>query len=520
MQPGHGRPIFAVRTERTLTFHDPTAKIKHIFGIDKFDPELFRKIPTYVYLFDEQDPGKIPTDVAMTALAQSMISPNADDAPDGPIPAGYTYLGQFIFHDMSHFVSKSQSLASAALDLDSVLGRGGHVAEPAAAGATEGPLAIGLTHGDLAADIPRVPYVEADEPDDEPAVVDETLVAGFPRIPDVRNDAFLALSQLHLLLIKFYNAVAGWYGQSGKDVPAQQVRRCVVQHFQSVVISDYLPRIIRSDVYDSVMGQGRLVVHPGPFTKADPFHVALEVAAAAGRFGHSMVRTHYDWNGIHRDGYFETLLEFSHRNSWPSPYPYGMKLTRIDLDWVIEWGKFFDLQPPFDGIATNLAKAIDTWLEPPLATLPEHFRDSSADRGPTFSVAETTLARQREFGLSGAQAAIARMNLSLGVQAIVPLTGPQLAGSAPQVFQDFPELLTNTPIWYYVLREAEVAGVNGSLGPMGSRLVMETIHAAIEASEFSIFREKGWQPSLPRANPAYFTMPDLILFTSNAATTP
>ena len=49
------------------------------------------------------------------------------------------------------------------------------------------------------------------------------------------------------------------------------------------------------------------------------------------------------------------------------------------------------------------------------------------------------------------------------------------------------ELRKRTPLWYYILREATFRGAFGShLGPMCSRIVMETIHAAIEAAPGNI----------------------------------
>jgi hypothetical protein len=234
-----------------------------------------------------------------------------------------------------------------------------------------------------------------------------------------------------------------------------------------------------------------------------------------------MVRARYEWNSIHIDAYFETLFETSHRNSWPNVS--GIKMTKIGDDWIIDWRRFFELDGLFSGPPTNRAKTIDTRLELPLSTLPEHFHNPDAPKGPTFNLAHTTLARQRTLQMRSAQEAIALMNPLLGSHAITPLTTAELVGTDTdrvKVFLDFPDLVENTPIWFYVLREAEVSGINGSLGPMGSRLVMETVHAAIEAAEFSILATPGWQPSLPRSNSGNFTMPDLILFSANPSPIP
>ena len=70
-------------------------------------------------------------------------------------------------------------------------------------------------------------------------------------------------------------------------------------------------------------------------------------------------------------------------------------------------------------------------------------------------------------------------------------------------------LLTNTPLWFYILREAELGG--GRLRGVGARIVAETFHRAIEGSEASIVRDTAFRPSLGPNNNT-FRMVDLLLF--------
>ena len=72
--------------------------------------------------------------------------------------------------------------------------------------------------------------------------------------------------------------------------------------------------------------------------------------------------------------------------------------------------------------------------------------------------------------------------------------------------------MTNTPLWFYILREAEFN--NGKLGPVGSRIVAETFHRAIQGSTFSIVRDTAFRPSLGPNNTT-FRMADLLLFAFN-----
>ena len=55
-------------------------------------------------------------------------------------------------------------------------------------------------------------------------------------------------------------------------------------------------------------------------------------------------------------------------------------------------------------------------------------------------------------------------------------------------------VLTQTPLWFYVLREAELN--NGKLKGVGARIVAETFHRAMEGSTHSIVRDPAWRPSL------------------------
>jgi hypothetical protein len=65
-----------------------------------------------------------------------------------------------------------------------------------------------------------------------------------------------------------------------------------------------------------------------------------------------------------------------------------------------------------------------------------------------------------------------------------------------------------TPLWFYALREAELAG--GRLTGVGGRIVAETFHRAIEGSRTSILRDLTWRPTLgPDAST--FRMVDLLL---------
>jgi hypothetical protein len=72
--------------------------------------------------------------------------------------------------------------------------------------------------------------------------------------------------------------------------------------------------------------------------------------------------------------------------------------------------------------------------------------------------------------------------------------------------------LKNTPLWFYILREAEFG--RGKLRGVGARIVAETFHRAMEGSEFSIVRDEDWTPTLG-PDDSTFRMVDLLLFAAN-----
>jgi hypothetical protein len=68
---------------------------------------------------------------------------------------------------------------------------------------------------------------------------------------------------------------------------------------------------------------------------------------------------------------------------------------------------------------------------------------------------------------------------------------------------------TQTPLFFYILREAEFNG--GKLAGVGARIVAETFHRAMEGSQPSIVRNAAWRPSFGPDSET-FRMSDLLLF--------
>jgi hypothetical protein len=68
-----------------------------------------------------------------------------------------------------------------------------------------------------------------------------------------------------------------------------------------------------------------------------------------------------------------------------------------------------------------------------------------------------------------------------------------------------------TPLWFYILREADVAGDGDRLGPVGGRIVGDVLVGILDADPES-FRavDPGWQPTLPAAKAGRYGLSDFL----------
>ncbi|WP_084652914.1 peroxidase family protein [Nocardioides insulae] len=453
-------------------------------------------------------------------VARAMV-----DGPrrDGTIPAGYTYLGQFVDHDLTFDATTTVELGEAispaellqgrspTLDLDSVYGFG-----PADEGSrrlyeddrvhlkvgTTTRLGSGRLRARVGFDVPRVGAGQA------------------PRranIADARNDENLAVAQHHAAFIRFHNRIVDGLPNA---LPAgerfRRARRRAVLHYQWMLKSDYLPRIVDPAIITDVFTRGRKVFEVG----ADPFSMPtmpVEFSVAAFRLGHSMIREAYDWNAEFPSGSgsLGLLFAFSRTGGDLGGFP------TLPSNWIADWRRLYrfsqidrpDLNPPRGEF--NLARRIDTSMADPLSDLPlGTFGGKPGDAGKIqANLAFRNLARASMLRLASGQQMVDLMR-ARGVN-VTELTTAQLRDGADGAVlssltpAERSTFLTNTPLWFYVLREAELN--NGRLTGVGGRIVAETFHRAMEGSTHSIVRSDDFRPLLGQvAN--RFRMTDLLVF--------
>ena len=263
----------------------------------------------------------------------------------------------------------------------------------------------------------------------------------------------------------------------------QEARKAVVQHYQSIVLHDFVSRLVNPTVLNDVLTKGRKVYFPEGAPTGNYLCMPVEFSVAAYRLGHSMIRNAYQWNRVFSSdglaGFVPQLnlfFEFSKVSGDLGGEP------TLPSDWIADWRRMYDFSEQPGGARhpqLNVTRQLDTKLAAGLSSLPEF---ANAEQEHLKSLAVRNLLRGRLVGLPTGQAVAGK----LGVPALTPAeiaSGPQSAVVLAQGFD------TKTPLWFYILKEAELKQGGLRLGDVGSRLVAETFHGLVEGSDYSILKE-------------------------------
>jgi hypothetical protein len=312
-------------------------------------------------------------------------------------------------------------------------------------------------------------------------------------IGDPRNDENLVVAQLHVAFLRAHNRLVG-QGHSFREA-----RRKLRRHYQHIILHDFLKRIADPQVVEETIQENR-VYDP----RDERFFLPLEFSVAAYRFGHSMVRSRYDFNLNFPQATLGELFTFTALSGGLGDFD---TLPEI---WIIEWERFVDAGGPF-----NRTRGIDTKLVEPLFELPDI--QGVPQQGNAGRLAVRNLLRGYLLRLPTGQAVARSLGQRLQGVRDIPVLSPQqikdAAASEEQVgvLRDA-EFLDRTPLWYYVLAEAEALGEGQRLGPVGSTIVAEVLVGLIRRSPNSVLNTDNSGPDLPATTPGEFTLSDLLRF--------
>jgi hypothetical protein len=370
-----------------------------------------------------------------------------DDLPDSPVDtaAGWPIFGQFVAHDITADRSVLQT----------------HTNTAELRNARSPRLNLETLYGDGPTGQPFL--YQRDDPAKFLLGLDGTDLQrnaeGIALVGDPRNDSHMLISQLHLAMLKAHNAfvdearMAGVGSDRLFDEAARQLR----WHYQWIVLNEFLPELVGPALAGQVLKEG-----PRWFRPAHGGFIPLEFADAAYRYGHAQIRHRYRLNS----------------HSEPvSLFPELLGFRAVPRERSVDWMLFFDAPGTR---SAQRSKKIDGKLVRALIELPIAVT-GECEIEAYHSLAVRDLQRGQGVGLPSGEA-LAR---HLGID---PLSAEQVGIASSGWYGE-------TPLWYYILREACVCTEGQRLGPVGGRIVAEVLVGLIDADATSFRRNyQGWQP--------------------------
>lgn len=413
-----------------------------------------------------EEQGANSTKIAKTATLRAKL----DQQFNSEIPAGYTYFGQFVDHDITFDPTPLgarvqdpdglHNFRTPRLDLDNVYGRGPDdqpylYDDTSPANAKRfllGQVADSDFEGSKLTDLPR-------------------NTDGRALIGDMRNDENAIVSQLQLAFLRAHNTLVAHFEQDGHPHPLAEARRLLTWLYQWSVWNDFLKRILDPDIWDAALsfsdeaGSVPTLGLPHIYDwKHQPF-MPLEFTAAAYRFGHSMVRNDYQTNEF---GTFHPIFDNTKKGKKAADLRGDRPMIQ---ERSLQWDWFFQMESSrADFGFPQRARKIDTKLSNALASLPFFGPSASPDN------------------------VLAFRNLKRGIDLGLP-SGPDVARAlslGPIALQDDePKAL-----WYYILKEAEAATSGERLGQLGSSLVAAVFAGLLKGDKRSFVNiDPQWHPS-------------------------
>lgn len=435
-------------------------------------------------------------------------APGATNVDNETIPAGFTFFGQFVDHDLTFDPTSIlerqndpeaiENFRTPSLELDHVYGSGPRASRH-------------LYDVNDPAKFLVEKLAGPGSQDDMPRNSQNTAL-----IADPRNDENVIVSQLHVAILKFHNAIVdqlrknkGKIDEIEESQVFAQAQRMVRWHYQWIILNEFLPKIVGESVVKDVL---RMHHTERLFQwRNEPF-IPVEFSVAAYRFGHSQVRPAYRLNGNPAavppvPGFAAGFFNIPPAPLGPPEDPNDLRGGKRAQRRFVEWEHFFRLDPDLPLVTgqPQNSKKIDTRLSPPLFTMPPGPGTlpalGSGTAGNPESLAQRNLLRSLALGLPSGQAMAQRLRIKV---------------LKPDQLEDLrklsPGFERSTPPWFYMLKEAELLSNGERLGPLGGRIVAEVIIGMLMGDRQSFLNANpNWRPELVNSK-GQFTIVDLLTF--------
>ncbi len=487
--------IFAALTAMSaLATPPPDPALTGNFG------RMFRNLPPFA------PPNNAVRDALMELGREGGIMDANDDLAAGPVAlitdpnlqlinrnnpthtAGVTFFGQFLDHDMTFdqrsrlgFPTQpiiSQNARTCFFDLDSIYA-GGPGGNPELYDLAD-PIKFLIESGGQYEDLPRDP-------------INHVAIIGDPR-----NDENMMIAGLHTAFLLFHNHAVDLVrsqNPSITDLQAYfQAHRLTVWHYEWMILHEFLPHILPQSVIDDVLTNGRHFYNPLRNEAFIPVEYQITY-----RFGHSMVRPSYRAN-LHGDNgqpFFGMIFDPAGEGS---PDPVDLRGGARAPRRFVGWQTFFDFGGAYSAdVRPN--KRIDTIVSTPLFRLP---LGTIFNGMPPDSLMQRNLLRCLTWMLPSGQ----RIARAMGI--------PELSNTELAELQPIrPSFVESTPLFYYILKEAQLREDGLYLGPVGARIVAEVFIGLLQLDPDSYLSvQPNWVPTLPThdGTPESFRMIDFLTF--------
>jgi hypothetical protein len=473
----------------------------------------------------------------------------ANENPNPKLTSGFTFVGQFVDHDITFDTTSlsaqesdpdaTTNFRTPRYDLDAIYGRGPNLDPQYYNPADRDKFQIEERQYTQIKGLVTTPGTSQEivydvRPDvvwDVPRSADGTAV-----IADPRNDQTLIILQLHVAFQKFHNKLVDTLRASGTPRSAvfEAARRLARWHYQWIVTHEFIPAIVGQTLSDSVYkevptGAPKITLkYYKPTNPAGRAFIPVEFAVAAYRFGHSITRPRYTVQDVFdKDNNFLGAV-----SSVPlfQDEPSDNNLNghrRLPPRLKIQWSKFFNAgtTPTARPVRQFDASLAGPLFKMPATALPETINTLGL-------LSQRNLRRGRKMGLPSGQQVARLMGVTPltptqlwtnhKIQVTIPIVGnvvsivrewDEESASLKELFAD-PEWRGEAPLWFYILKEAEIVGKGRTLGPVGGRIVAEVLVGLLSKDPNSYLRlNPAWKPAPPvAAVRGQFTMADLLKF--------